>query len=180
MERLKKILLNIEDNISALMLAIMLVVLFQQVLSRWAGASNSWSEELSRYFFVWIVYLGGSSAVKTNEHVKIEALTKLWPKKIRPFALLIGDIMWLVFACFIIYYSGKLTYNLFKVGTVSMGLRINMGWAYAAIPVGYTLMCWRVLSCLVIPGVKNIIAIFKHERIDESSSQEKSLKEGDQ
>ena len=170
--KFKKFMSEIEDNISAIMLFIMLVVLFEQVVSRWLGHSNSWSEEMSRYMFVWIVYLGGASAVKTGEHVKIEALTKIWPKKIRPFALIIGDLIWIAFAGFIIAYGTKLTLSLFSVGTISMALRINMGWAYAAVPVGYLLMVYRLISCVVVKEIKKIICLIKGEAIEEASTYE--------
>ena len=37
------------------------------------GASLSWSEELARYVFIWLVYIGISYAVQMKAHVKVEA-----------------------------------------------------------------------------------------------------------
>src|SRR4030042_6867999 len=40
------------------------VILFAQVVSRYAGASLGWSEEVSRHLLVAITFLGGTAAYK--------------------------------------------------------------------------------------------------------------------
>ena len=33
--------------------------------------SLTWSEELSRYIFIWQIWLGASTALKYNEHIRV-------------------------------------------------------------------------------------------------------------
>ena len=165
----KRFLKNIEGYITAGMLAVMLVLLFIQVLSRWAGNSNSWSEELSRYLFVWVIYLGGSLAIQTDSHVKIDILVNIWPKKIRPYILLIGQILLIVYCGCIGYYAACFTYNLYMAKTISIGLGISMAFAYASVPVGYCFMAIRVLQFQIIPQIRSIKTSSCREKKDDET-----------
>lgn len=162
--KIKKIINNIEGYLSMWILIIMLVVLLVQVVSRWLGVSNQWSEELARYMFVWMIYLGGSTAVQTNSHVKIDTLMLIWPKKIRPYIALIGYFMWIILGVFITYYAAIFTYNIYMAKTVAVALKISMAFAYASVPVGYGFMVIRIVQCLIIPQIK---ALFWKKTADE-------------
>jgi len=60
-----------------------------------------WSEELARYLFIWLIYIGISYGAKIMKHIKIEAALGLFPKKVRPVIVIIGDILFLGFSLFI-------------------------------------------------------------------------------
>ena len=71
--------------------------------------SLSWSEELARYLFIWMVYLAIGYAAKQRKHIKIDAALWLFPQRIRPYICIVGDIVVLLFSAFII----KTSYELF-------------------------------------------------------------------
>ena len=65
---------NFEEGACALFVAVMVLCLFLQVAMRIAvGSSLAWTEELSRYSFLWAVYVGAALAVKRGGHVRITA-----------------------------------------------------------------------------------------------------------
>ena len=54
----------------------MTLIIFLQVISRYIFNSPLvWSEELSRYLFVWISFLAIADAVRTKSHIALSILT---------------------------------------------------------------------------------------------------------
>ncbi|MCQ4636817.1 TRAP transporter small permease [Anaerovorax odorimutans] len=153
----KKFLNNFEGWFCGLILAIMLVLLVMQVALRWVGQTNTWSEELARYMFVWVVYVGGSFAAQKDSHIRIDLALRVWPKKVRPFAKTLGNLLWIAFGIFLLMQSLILVRNSWVGGTYSICLGINMAYAYVGITIGYGLMVIRVIQCQLIPSIKEII-----------------------
>lgn len=64
------------DGFNGLLLMIMFLITFWQILARFLpGDSTVWSEEVARFIFVWIVFLGAASLVRDGEHLRIAILT---------------------------------------------------------------------------------------------------------
>ena len=75
---------NFEEGACALFVAVMVLCLFLQVAMRIAvGSSLAWTEELSRYSFLWAVYVGAALAVKRGGHVRITAQFMFLPTRCR-------------------------------------------------------------------------------------------------
>ena len=61
-----------EDNLAALLLGVLLAAMCWQVLTRYAfGAPSDWTEEASRYLYVYVVFLGTSAGISSRSHVSI-------------------------------------------------------------------------------------------------------------
>lgn len=112
------------------------------------GNSLSWSEELARYMFIWLVYIGISYGAKTMKHLKIEAFLKIFPPKARPIVEIVGDVLFLLFALFIVYTSFKLTQAQITIGQKSPALKIPMAAVYAAPMVGFILTFIRQIQTI--------------------------------
>ena len=74
-----------------LMSAIGLVLSFQVIMRYVFHSSLGWSEELARYMFVWLVFIGISYGAKVMRHIKIDAFLYLFPKCMRPYIVILGD-----------------------------------------------------------------------------------------
>ena len=148
---MKKIVLKILDNfelyICYVSLVVSLAVLFIQVILRYVfGNATSWSEEVGRYCLIWLIFIGTSFAVKNEAHIRIDAAIMIWPKKIRPVILEIGDGIWFLFNLLMIYVSASYTREIFSMGSIAPGLKIPLGLVYIAIPLGFLLMCIRMVQ----------------------------------
>ena len=91
------------DALIALALAIMVVLVFGNVVLRYAFSSGiTVSEELSRWLFVWMTFLGAIVALKEHGHLGTDMLVAhlpLWGKKA---CLVVGQlamlyVTWLLF-----------------------------------------------------------------------------------
>jgi TRAP-type C4-dicarboxylate transport system permease small subunit len=140
------------EMLMALMLAVMVLLVFGNVVLRYAFNSGiSVSEELSRWFFVWLTFLGAIVAVKDRAHLGTDMLvSRLSPfgKKLCLIAgqLLMLCITWLVF-------QGSSAQTLLNMDTeapssgLSMGLFYGVGVLFAVSTALLLLReLWLVLS----------------------------------
>lgn len=147
---MKKKKYSFEAVIAVLLLAVMLVVLTGQVVGRYVfSSSNSWSEELARYLFVWFVMITASLACLENAHIKVDVAINLFPQKLRPWIECLGLLIFIVYALVTAYLSGKYAVNMAKIGQVSQGLSLPMVYVYSAIPICHILMAIRSAVWLV-------------------------------
>ena len=79
------------DALLALLLFAMVVMVFGNVVLRYGFNSGiGVSEELSRYCFVWLVFIGSVSAMRRNGHLGMDALTRTLGARGRRVALAIS------------------------------------------------------------------------------------------
>ena len=73
---------NLEEVLLVIALAAMAVIMGIQVFARYIfGASLSWSEELTRYIFIWAGFLSVSYCTKKCISIKIEQFVAMFPKR---------------------------------------------------------------------------------------------------
>lgn len=150
MDKLNDFFKNFEKNFCVFLMTAILIVLTIQVVGRYVfNYTPQWSEELARYLFIWLTFTGIGYAAQQNAHIRIEAFNNMWPKSIRKVIAIIGELIWVAFNIIIIYVSAKYTYGVFASKQVSVAVKINMGWAYLAIPFGYALMTIRIIANII-------------------------------
>jgi TRAP-type C4-dicarboxylate transport system permease small subunit len=149
MDLSKKIWENLEGYICFVLFTVMLVVLTFQVFLRYAfGIGVVWSDDLSRYCFQWLIYVSVALAAKRNAHIRVEAALSLFPKSLRKYGLLLGQLVWIAVGLFIVYQGVFYTAAIFQQQQVGNGLKIPLGYVYAAIPFGFLLMSIRAIAQL--------------------------------
>ena len=140
-----------EEGLSAVLLAAMSVVILLQIVLKWLHMPLSWSEELARYMFIWLIYIASSYAVKKRSHIKVEILSLLMKEKGNFILDIIADVAFLIFATVIAYFGWIATYKIAFVNVQqSPSMHINMGWAYMSFALGCTLMAIRIIQDLIL------------------------------
>ncbi len=140
---------KLEMSICIVLMSTMSLLLFVQVIMRYVfGSSLSWSEELARYIFIWLIYLGISYGAKIMKHIKIEAALGLFPKRFRPYVVIIGDLIFLAFAIFITYTAYGVVKKQILLGQTSPAIGIPMWIVYSAPMVGFALTAIRQVQTL--------------------------------
>ena len=123
---------NFEEGACALFVAVMVLCLFLQVAMRIAvGSSLAWTEELSRYSFLWAVYVGAALAVKRGGHVRITAQFMFLPTRWRLVFRAVGDIIWIGFSLYVAW-----------IGLACIEECI--------IPFSFVLVSWRIVEEYVV------------------------------
>lgn len=97
---------NLEEFLLVLFLILMTLIMGVQVLSRYIlGASLSWSEELTRYLFVWSGFLSVSYCSKKCLSIKIEQFVAVFPRRGRAIFKVVNHTFELIFFVYMIPFA---------------------------------------------------------------------------
>jgi TRAP-type C4-dicarboxylate transport system permease small subunit len=112
------------------------VLSFVQVVLRYGfGRPLTWTEEVSRYLFVWVVFVGTAVAARHNAHIALDFLVGRFPPPLRRGILvLMGMVSLAMLVLLFIWYGWVLTAVSMRQESPATG--IPVGWATLAIPVG--------------------------------------------
>lgn len=139
---MKKVMSNIEEYIGGTIFLIMLIVLVVQIFSRqFLNIPLRWSEELSRFLFVYAGYFGVSASIKDNGHVFIDFFVKKFPQKIQVFINLIVQTLSLLVLIAMFIIGIQMTIRKIPVKIVS--LNISYAYMYIALPLIGAMMIYR-------------------------------------
>ncbi len=130
---------------------VMLVItMFIEVLRREVlSYSSIWGEEIVRYSFIYLAWIGAASAVKERGHIRIDVLMHYVGPRTKALLYIFGDIVMAIVAVIAIYYSWEVVHVAYKFGSVTDGLRISRVWFLLAVPVGFTLVLVRLIQSLM-------------------------------
>ena len=142
-ERLEEIFLVI------LMIAATLLVAAQVVTRFILKVPLPWSEEIARYMFLWLTWVGAAYATKERKHVRIDIIYEKLPEAGKKVCTVISTVIWIIFLGIMVYLSFRLTRSVASGGQIAVGSGIPMWIPYASIPVGMGLMLFRLIQCSV-------------------------------
>ncbi len=126
-------------------LAVMLLDMAAQVISRYVFDDPLiFTEELARYLYVWLVFLGASAAVRNHAHVGIAVLTDLFDRRLRAAVAIVMDLLVLAFLGAIVWWGTLAVVRVWDQDSVTLG--VPLGVLYLAVPIGGALMMVRLLG----------------------------------
>lgn len=97
-------------------------------------SSLAFPDELIRYLFIWLVFLGAAIAFRRNLHAAIGVFVGMLPDAPRRAALLIATGLSAAFFALMVVYGVRLTLRV--APQISPALEVSMAWVYAAAPAG--------------------------------------------
>ena len=134
-------------------MSVMLVVIFAQVVSRYVFSwTPEWSEELARYLFVWVVFIGSALIMGESGHLAVQFVPNHFKGTATgKFLEIVINLSGYVFILILLTQGAKMT----RVMTFQMspGMEIPMSWVYAVIPLSSALMLLYL--------IKDTVRIFK-------------------
>lgn len=111
--------------------------------------SSIWGEEVVRYAFIYLAWVGAASAVKERAHIRIDVIFNYVSQTTKSILYIFGDLMMLAVAVLALFWSLEVVSVSWKFGSVSHGLRVSMVWFLAAVPIGFGLMLFRLIQSLL-------------------------------
>ena len=138
---------SLEETLMVITLILMTVIMGIQVFSRYAlGASLSWSEELTRYLFVWEGFLSLSYCTKKCISIKIEQFVAMFPRRGKAIFKLVNHTFELIFFFYLIPFAVKYLISAVESGQVSPACHIPMYYVQAAPLVSFVLVAIRIMQ----------------------------------
>src|SRR5690625_4356691 len=127
----------------AVLLAAMVVLVFGNVVLRYVMNSGSTvAEELSRWIFVWMVFLGAIIGMKEHAHIRLEAIVSRLNPKLQYVCAVIGHVLMLIVTFLII--DGSWTQMLINANILSSSTGLPQSILYAA-GVTFGVMAFLIL-----------------------------------
>ena len=131
MKRIVDLYFKLLKLLIVLCMLAMVVLVFGNVVLRYAFNSGiSVSEELSRWFFVWMIFLGSIVALKDRAHLGMDSLVRRLPPLGKRICLVVGHMLSL-FICWLIF-SGSWQQAVINLNVVAPASGLSMGLFYGA------------------------------------------------
>ena len=111
--------------------------------------SSIWGEEIVRYAFIYLAWIGASAAVRDRAHIRIDVIYNYVSPRVKALLYIFGDLVMMIIAVLALYWSFETVSVSWKFGSVSHGLRVSMVWFLMAVPVGFALMIFRLVQSFV-------------------------------
>nr|WP_314767709.1 TRAP transporter small permease [uncultured Lachnoanaerobaculum sp.] len=131
-------------------------VLIQVISRTFLPKTPSWTEELARYLFIYMVAFGASVAVHKKEFVAVDLIIDFLPKIIRKLIELVISIVLLLFVTFVLLKS-VLGFAILEYRMVSTAMQVPMQYIYFSMIILFGLL---ILSFVmeILYQVKEILS----------------------
>ena len=138
---------NLEEFLLVIGLIAMTLIMGIQVFCRYVlGMSLSWSEELTRYIFIWCGFLSVSYCSKKCLSIKIEQFVAIFPRRGKAIFKIVNHTFELIFFIYMIPFAFSYMMSSVKSGQLSPACKIPMYFIQAAPLVSFVLVAFRVLQ----------------------------------
>lgn len=168
MDILEKIHKKIQSALLVLIgiiLSIMMIDIVVNVVTRFIfNFTISWSEELARYLFVQLIFLGACYGIRNGIQIRIDLIDHAVENRPRLAAVLeLVQQVFSITAAVVLMFSGI---NLVKIGLSALcpAMQLPMYWWYLCIPVG-SFFCALELAIKIVRSIKNWSNLGKETRI---------------
>lgn len=135
----------LEECFMVSFLMAMTLIMGIQVFSRYIlGTSLSWTEEITRYLFIWSAFLSVSLCTKKCISIKIDQFIKLFPKRGKSLWKVLNLTVEFIFFVYLIPYAYLYLKATVESGQTSPACGIPMYYVQAAPLVSFVLTALRI------------------------------------
>ncbi|QCL97917.1 TRAP transporter small permease [Agrobacterium tumefaciens] len=129
MQKTINLFYRILEIILVLLLAGMAIMVFVNVVMRYTMNSGiNVSEELSRFFFVWLTFTGAVVAFREHGHMGIETMVMFLSRRGRIFCMIVSNII--ILACSAIFFWGTWKQSGINASMHAPVTKLSMIWVY--------------------------------------------------
>ena len=90
------------------LLTSMVVIVFANVICRYyLNAALAWSEEVTRFMLIWMVFLGAVLAYVNDEHLGLDILVKSLPRRLRLSIAVLTDLL-IMYAVWLLIHGASI------------------------------------------------------------------------
>jgi TRAP-type transport system small permease protein len=148
MTRLTALFFRAVEVLLVLFLTLMVVMVFGNVVLRYGFNSGIISsEELSRFLFIWITFLGAIIAMREGTHLGLDSVVRALPRGGKIACLVLSELL-MLFCCVLMFY-GTWKQHSINATTLSAVVEIPMSWVYGVGYLASTAMALIIIGKLV-------------------------------
>ena len=160
-------------------LAVMVVLVFGNVVLRYGFNSGiTVSEELSRWLFVWLTFLGAIIAMREHAHLGMDSVVSRLPRIGKRICLIVSQVLMLV--CVYLFFVGAWAQTLINIDNkapatgLSSGLFYGIGLVFCVSAAGILLRdLWHSVTGKL--SDQDLIQVKESEEVVEIEQQQREL-----
>ncbi len=142
---LKRILSKSAEITTTILLGAMIFVLLLQIIFRYVlNSPLTWSEELARYLYVWVTFMGAGYCVYKHMHIEMTMFFDMLPPAVQKVLQVLVNLFSAACYAYIIPAGIRFAISQNRIPSVSLPIKMSLLWA--AIPLGCSLL---VISLLI-------------------------------
>lgn len=135
------------DRVTLFLLTVLLLVVGAQIFARYVlNHSLFWSEELARYLFIYLIFLGAAIVLRRGGHIQVSFFVERLPRPLRRGVAVVVDLLILAFAGIVFTQSIRLAGMVWTVPTAA--LLVPWTLVYLGILLGTAAMVLTMLGAL--------------------------------
>ncbi|ONI40531.1 C4-dicarboxylate ABC transporter permease [Candidatus Epulonipiscium fishelsonii] len=136
-----KCFINLDVIIASIMLVALIFLTFLGVITRYVMSQPlTWMEEVQMFCLIWIVFGAGGAAFRYGNHVAIEMVVELFPKKVQRYIEVLVSIIVILTLLYLLYQSFGFISIFVKSGRSTSMLEIPFSLIYSIAPISFVLM----------------------------------------
>lgn len=149
--RLVNTLTSLLGNASVVCLAAVGLLVNVAVVMRYVfNAPFHFTEEISGYLVVAIVFLGLADTLRAEKHIRIDVVFVHLPRGIRNTLQIISFVLGLIFAIVFAWFTGHTVLTSYEIGMTSYGLwQVPLYLPQIFMPIGLALLALQIIISLV-------------------------------
>jgi len=130
---------DILENFVCVIYTILISVSILQVFSRYIlNHSFPWTEEIGRYSFVYLTFIGGALCIRNEVNINLDLLTKRLPRSVAAALEMAVELSIIAFLFLLIYQGSLICQKTAKQVSAALGLPMLI--FYVSIPLGAVFM----------------------------------------
>lgn len=162
---------KLENAVLLVMVVGMIVTILLQIIGRIIGHPFPWTEETSRYLFLWMMFIALASGFNQCESSRVTILLQYGPKWMKKFSEILYAVVVVAFFAFMVVWGIQVVQQQIFMHEMGTALLIPM---------------WIIGICQPIAGVLGIIGVLQsfmeyHGKVaigDKETEKKKALEQG--
>lgn len=163
------LLITLEDYLSKLLLALIVVLVFVAGIARTLGEPLVWSVDMAQLMFVWLCFLGANRALRLKAHIGVDFFVRKIPHRSRRVVEITLGLVVLAFLAVLAWTGAKLT--LLNWERVFGDSGLSYAWVTAAVPIGAGLLAVTLVAHLARAVRDRSLVFAADPDLDRSASQ---------
>ena len=162
-----KKLARVESTINCIMaalLSLMGLFIFTNVVLRYFFNSGIvWAEEMSRFLFIWLIFLGAIGALKDNNHLGFTSFVQKLPSTAKKACFIVSNS--LVIVCLVVLFQGSLEMTVMSSHTLAPATGLPLSYMYS---IGifssagmFMVICCNLYRALFVQGAIDKLVVLK-------------------
>ena len=146
---------HLEEYLLVFLMVVEVVVVFAQVVTRYVFHSPlAWSEELARYMFIWLVWIGAAYATKMRKNIIIDVVCSKFKGNVKLISEIINFVLFVVLMLFMLWTTSTVMMQVYESNSIGTGTHLPMWIVWLSLPLSMALNLLRY--------TQNFICDMKH------------------